>query len=139
MKHLFERIGELLDAFARQIGGHDWEDVRSEMNVAIVEAGPGQKDAYYLCLAKWRGETFAKAFRNRREWARPMRVELRAVTIDFLDAVRPDFWHVTSRHYFTTLGTGKRKGYRYHRGLRIERLYPKADRKRRRRHGQRTR
>ena len=107
MRELFGRIGKQLNTIARQLGGHDWEDIRSEMNVAICEAGPGHKDAYYLRLAKWRGKDFARAFRNRRRWARPMRDFLSLQTVAYLEAAAVEPHYMTAVFHFTTFGTGR--------------------------------
>ena len=90
MHKVIERLTPRLRAIAHRLSPRDLDDLLSEMSLAILNAGPGHKDAYYVRRAKDRACDYfrAECRRARREreggigLSPPTRAYLRAACVE---------------------------------------------------------
>lgn len=90
MHRIIEQLTPRLRAIAYRLSVRHADDLLSEMHLAIIVAGPGQKDAFYVRRAKDRARNYLKAERRRaaREalggvgLSRPTRAYLHAAAVD---------------------------------------------------------
>lgn len=90
MYETIERLTPRLRAIAYRLSVRHADDLLSEMNLAILVAPPGQKDAFYVRRAKDRARNYLKSERRRAQreqisgaaLSRPTRAYLHAASVD---------------------------------------------------------
>jgi len=104
MRKTIERLTPRLRAIAHRLSPRDLDDLLSEMYLAILNVGPGQKDAYYVRRAKDRARDYFKAERRRARREQEGGVGLSPPTRAYLRAACVDVETASVTWTFMTLG-----------------------------------